>query len=77
MIPWWKSHAIVALAQTSVIMTLGWVAVALSTNIWDWRTGLAVPLISNLVIGLKTMWSPTTQGPFDFMNKNNTPPPPK
>jgi hypothetical protein len=72
MIPWYKSHAFVALIQTSVLMVLGWLAVALSTNVWDWRTGLAVPLVSNLIIVFKTMWSPTTQGPFDFMNKAST-----
>ena len=71
MIPWYKSHAFVALVQTSLLLTLGWVGVALSTNVWDWRTGLAVPLVSNIVIALRTLWSPTTQGPFDFMNKNN------
>ena len=68
---WYQSRSFKALVQSSVLLTLAWVGVALSTNVWDWRTGLAVPLISNIVIGLRDMWSPTVNGPFNAMNTNN------
>jgi hypothetical protein len=71
-VPWYQSRSFKALAQTTVLLTLGWVLVGLSTNVWDWRTGLAVPIVSNILVGLRDMWSVTVTGPFDFMNR--TPP---
>jgi hypothetical protein len=70
-VPWYRSRACTALLQTSVLSALGWLIVAVSTNVWDWRTGLAVPLLSNVFIVFKDMWSSTVRGPFDFMNKDN------
>jgi hypothetical protein len=71
MVPWYSSRAFTALWQTSALSALGWLTVAVSTDVWDWRTGLAVPLLSNVFVVFKDMWSSTVRGPFDFMNKGN------
>lgn len=68
---WYKTHAFTALWQASVILILAWLLVGLNTNLWDWKTGLLVPLISNLIVCLKEMWSPSVAGPFAFMNRSN------
>jgi hypothetical protein len=77
MIPWYRSHGFTALVQSSLLLTLGWLGVAVSTNVWDWRVGLAVPLLSNVIVGLRAMWSPTVVGPFSMMNRANLAVPPK
>jgi hypothetical protein len=71
---WYQSRSFKALAQTSVLLTLGWVLVGLSTNVWDWRAGLLVPIISNVFVALRDMWSPTVTGPFNVMNQVSIPP---
>lgn len=71
MTPWYSSRAFKALLQTSVLSSLGWLSLALATDVWDWRQGLAIPLLSNVVIVLKSMWEPGIVGPLATMNKNN------
>ena len=70
-VKWYESRSFKALLQSSVLLTLGWVLAALGTNTWDWRTGLAVPLLSNVLVQLRDMWSPTVVGPLSFMNASN------
>ena len=60
---WWKSQRFTQLWQSIIIMTLGWVMVALSTNVWDWRTGLLVPILSSVVPILRDWWSVTVTAP--------------
>ena len=71
MTPWYRSYAFKALLQTSVLSSLGWLSLALATDVWDWRQGLAIPLLSNVIIMLKAMWEPGMVGPLNVMNKNN------
>ena len=71
MTPWYLSYAFKALLQTSVLSSLGWLSLALATDVWDWRQGLAIPLLSNVIIMLKAMWEPGMVGPLAVMNKNN------
>ena len=70
-VEWYDSRAFRALAQTSVLTALGWLAVSLTTNTWDWRVGLALPILSNVIVNLTDMWSPTVKGPLAMMNKKN------
>ena len=70
-IPWYRSQRFTALWQAAALMTLMWVLAGLQSNTWDWKAGLLIPILSNLAVALRDMWSPTVVGPFDTMNKRN------
>jgi hypothetical protein len=65
---WYKSQRFIALCQSTVLLILGWLIQALSTNAWLWRA-IAISIAGNVLLQLKDWWSPTVIGPADFMNK--------
>lgn len=69
-VPWFRSQGFTALWQQALIFGLGWLVVAVGTNVWDWRS-LVVALLSNLIIVLKSWWSPTIVAPFAALNQKN------
>ncbi len=73
-IPWYQSHTFTALWQTTVLTSLIWLGAAVATNVWDWRNGLIVPLISNVIVLFKSMFDPTVAGIFKFQNARNVQP---
>ena len=70
-VPWYRSHAFTALWQSALLTALGFALSGLVSNTWDWKGGLAIPVLSNLLVALKVMWSPTVQGPLSVMNRSN------
>jgi len=73
-VPWYKSQRLIALAQVSAILVLGWVLQGLTTHVWDpYQLGALV--ISNLVVILKDWWSPTIVAPIAMFNRSNPPAP--
>ena len=68
---WYKSRSFTGLWQASALMVLMWFADAVRLDVWDWRTGLALPLLANAIVVFKEMWSPTVVGPLNVMNRNN------
>ena len=69
-VPWYESNEFKALIWQASIFVLSWLAIALSTNVWDWRTMFA-GLISNVIVVLKGWFSPTIVAPFAALNKGN------
>jgi hypothetical protein len=65
---WYQSQRFIALCQSTVLLVLGWLIAALSTNDWAWRP-ITIAVLTNILIILKDWWSPNVQAPFKFMNK--------
>lgn len=73
-IPWYASRTFAAMVQTTVLTSLGWLSIALATNKWDdWQIALLLPVVSNLFIIFRDMWSTSIIAPANFMNANNAP----
>ena len=73
-VPWFASKTFAAMCQTTVLTTLLWLTTALASNKWeDWQTALALPIVSNLFILFRDLWSTTITAPLKFLNVNNAP----
>jgi hypothetical protein len=70
-VPWYRAQRFIALFQSCVLITLGWLIQALTTNDWRWRP-VAIALAGNALIQLKDWFSPSVIAPFAVMNKSNT-----
>ena len=70
-VTWYRSQRFTALWQSCAVLTIGWLMVALQTNSWDWKTGLAVPILGNVLLILKDWNSPAVQAPIPYLNRNN------
>jgi hypothetical protein len=70
-VPWYRSQRFTALWQSAAVLSLGWLMVALQTGTWDWRTGLLVPILGNVILVLRDWTSPTVQAPIPYLNRNN------
>lgn len=70
-VPWYKSQRFTALWQSALVLTVGWVMVALQTNAWDWKTGLLVPILGNVLLILKDWTSPSVTAPLAVLNRKN------
>ena len=74
-VPWYGSRTFSAMVQTTVLTSLGWLVIALQANDFTtWKIGLLLPIVSNLFIVFRDMWSSTIVGPSAIMNVNNVPP---
>ena len=70
-IPWYKSQRVLGLCQASALLALIWTMNGLQSNVWDWKVGLAIPLLANVITVVRDMWSPTVVGPLAVMNRGN------
>ena len=70
-IVWYRSQKFLGLCQASALMALMWVMAGLQSGSWDWKAGLAIPLLANVITVVRDMWSPTVAGPFAFQNTKN------
>lgn len=70
-LPWWKSQQAIAYLKSTVLLAVGWALVGATSGVWDWRAGLLVPILSNLLLTLQNMWSKDVVGPLPMMNKRN------
>jgi hypothetical protein len=68
---WWKSQKFTGLWQSAVVMLLLWVINGLGTNVWDWKAGLLIPVLSSAAIAFRDMWSPNVVGILPMQNTNN------
>jgi len=68
---WWKSQKAIGLYQSVVLMTLLWTMAGLQSGVWDWKSGLLIPILSSVVVVVRDMWSPTVVGPLAMQNKRN------
>lgn len=64
---WYKSQRFVALCQSTVLIGLGWLIQAISTNDWTWRP-VSIAILGNILLQLKDWFSPGVIGPAAFMN---------
>jgi hypothetical protein len=69
-IKWYQSQRFIALCQSTVLLILGWLIAALSSNDWAWRA-ISISVVGNIVIVLKDWWNPNITAPFAALNKNN------
>ena len=73
-VPWYKSQKFTALWHQWVIMAAFWLAYSLETNVYNWRTGLAIPLLSSFITMFNDWRAPSIISPIGAMNRNNFPP---
>ena len=67
---WYQSQRFITLCQSSALLIITWLGVALATNDWAWRT-IAISVLGNVALQLKDWWSPTIVAPFAALNRNN------
>ena len=73
-VPWYKTQKFTALWHQWVLMAAFWLAYSLETNIYNWRTGLAIPLLSSFITIFNDWRAPSVISPISTMNRNNVAP---
>lgn len=68
---WYQSRVFTALWQNCVLMILIWTLSGLQSGNWDWKAGLAIPIISSVIVAFRDMWSPNIVGIFPMQNRKN------
>lgn len=70
-IPWWKAQKFTGFWQSALLTAMIWTLNGVQSNVWDWRAGLVVPILSGAIVVFRDQFSTTVAGPLSMQNTRN------